>query len=65
MFMKINSKSNKQFELSKGRQLSSLSLRSHMTAHFENGEKCDGSKIWATIRTIPAQFENDWNFNGN
>ena len=29
-----------------------------MPAHFENGEKCDGSKIWASVHTMPAQFEN-------
>ena len=29
-----------------------------MPAHFENGEKCDGSKIWASVHTIPEQFEN-------
>ena len=25
-----------------------------MSAHFENGEKCDGSKIWTSVHTIPA-----------
>ena len=29
-----------------------------MPAHLENGEKCDGSKIWASVHTIPAHFEN-------
>ena len=33
-----------------------------MPAHFENGEKSDGSKICASIHTIPAQFENGRNF---
>ena len=33
-----------------------------MPAHFENGEKCDGSKIWASVHTIPAQFENGRKF---
>ena len=29
-------------------------------AHFENGEKCDGSKIWSSAHTIPAKcrFQN-------
>ena len=29
-----------------------------MPANFENGEKCDGSKILASVHTIPVQFEN-------
>ena len=29
-----------------------------MPAHFENDEKCDGSKIGAIVHTIPEQFEN-------
>ena len=33
-----------------------------MPAHFENGEKSDGSKIWASVRTMPAQFENGRKF---
>ena len=33
-----------------------------MPAHFENGEKSDGSKICASIHTRPAQFENGRNF---
>ena len=33
-----------------------------MPAHFENGEKSDGSKIWASVHTIPAQFENGTRF---
>ena len=31
-----------------------------MPAHFENDEKCDGSKIWASVHTMPEQFENGW-----
>ena len=27
-----------------------------MPVHFENREKYDGSKIWASVRTIPAHF---------
>ena len=30
-----------------------------MAAHFENGAKCVGSKIWASVHTIPAQFASD------
>ena len=43
-----------------------LRLRSvhTMQAHFENGEKSDGSKIWASVHTIPAQFENGTKFDG-
>ena len=33
-----------------------------MQARFENNEKCDGSKILASVHTIRAQFENDRNF---
>ena len=33
-----------------------------MPAHFENGEKSDGSKILASVHTIPAQFENGRKF---
>ena len=29
-----------------------------MPAHFENGEKCDGSKVSASVHTMPEQFEN-------
>ena len=29
-----------------------------MLAHFENGEKCDGSKTWASVHMMPEQFEN-------
>ena len=29
-----------------------------MSARFENGEKCDGSKIRASVHTMPEQFEN-------
>ena len=35
-----------------------------MPTHFENGEKCDGSKIWASVHTIPEQFENGAKFDG-
>ena len=35
-----------------------------MPAHFENGEKCDGCKIWASVHTIPEQFENGRNLDG-
>ena len=35
-----------------------------MPAHFENGEKCDGSKIWASIHIMPEQFENGTKFDG-
>ena len=33
-----------------------------MPAHYENGEKCDGSKFLASVHTIPAQFENSRKF---
>ena len=33
-----------------------------MPAHFENGEKCDGSRIRASVHTMPEQFENDTKF---
>ena len=35
-----------------------------MPAHFENDEKCDGSKIWASVHTMPEQFENGRKFAG-
>ena len=35
-----------------------------MPAHFENCEKCDGSKILASVNTILEQFENDKKFDG-
>ena len=35
-----------------------------MPAHFENDEKCDGSKIWASVHTMPEQFENGQKFAG-
>ena len=35
-----------------------------MPAHFENGERSDGSKIGASVHTIPAQFENGRKFDG-
>ena len=33
-----------------------------MPADFENDEKSDGSKIWASVHTMPAQFENGRKF---
>ena len=33
-----------------------------MPAHFENDEKCDGSKIRASVHTMPEQFENGRKF---
>ena len=35
-----------------------------MPAHFENGEKCNGCKIWASVHRIPKQFENGKNLDG-
>ena len=35
-----------------------------MAANFENGEKCDGCKVWAGVHTIPEQFENGRNLDG-
>ena len=35
-----------------------------MPAHFENGEKCDGCKIGASVHTILEQFENGRNLDG-
>ena len=35
-----------------------------MPVHFENGEKCDGCKVLASIHTIPEQFENGRNLDG-
>ena len=35
-----------------------------MPAHFENGEKCDGCKIWASVHTISEQFENGKKLDG-
>ena len=35
-----------------------------MPAQFENGEKCDGCKIWASVHTILEQFENGRNLDG-
>ena len=31
---------------------------------LKNGEKCDGCKIWASVHTIPEQFENGRNLDG-
>ena len=28
-----------------------------MPAHFENGEKCDGTRIWASVHTMAEQFK--------
>ena len=36
-----------------------------MPAHFENDEKCDGSKILASVHTIPARFDYDRKFDSN
>ena len=33
-----------------------------MPAHFENDEKCDSSKIRASVHTMPEQFENGRKF---
>ena len=35
-----------------------------MPVHSENGEKCDGCKVLASIHTIPEQFENGRNLDG-
>ena len=35
-----------------------------MPAHLENGDKSDGSKISASVHTIPVQFENGRKFDG-
>ena len=35
-----------------------------MPAHFENGEKCDGCKILASVHTIPQRFENGMKLDG-
>ena len=35
-----------------------------MPAQFENCGKCDGWKIWASVHTIPEQFENGKNLDG-
>ena len=35
-----------------------------MPAHFENGKKCDGSKILVSVHTMQGQFENDRKLNG-
>ena len=32
---------------------------------FRNGDGCDGSKISATVHTIPARFDNDRKFDGD
>ena len=36
-----------------------------MPPHFENGEKCDGSKSLASVHTMMEQFENGRKFDGN
>ena len=33
-------------------------------AHFENGEKCEGRKLRASVHTMPEQFENGAKFDG-
>ena len=33
-------------------------------AHFEDDEKYDGSKILASVHTMPEQFENGRRFDG-
>ena len=38
-----------------------IPMHSHDIGQSENGKKCDGSKILATVHTIPAQFDNDRN----
>ena len=35
-----------------------------MPAHFENGEKCDGSKILASVHMMPEQFKNGREYDG-
>ena len=35
-----------------------------MPAHFENGEKCDDCKIWASVHTIPQRLENGRKLDG-
>ena len=35
-----------------------------MPAHFENGERCDGSKICTSVHTIPKNFENGRKLDG-
>ena len=34
------------------------------SAHFQNGEKCDGSKLLASVYSMPEQFENITNSDG-
>ena len=34
-------------------------LRSHEAGTIWNDEKCEGNKIWASVHTMPEQFEND------
>ena len=36
-----------------------------MPAHFENGGKCDCSKIWARVHTIPEPFESSGKCDGS
>ena len=35
-----------------------------MATHFENDEKCDGSKILASVHTMQEQFDNGRKFDG-
>ena len=35
-----------------------------MLAHFEKGEKCDGSKIWNNVHKMPEEFENGRKLDG-
>ena len=35
-----------------------------MPTHFDTGEKCDGSKILASVHTFPEQFDIDRKFDG-
>ena len=35
-----------------------------MPVHFERGEKCDGSKIWASVYTMLEKFENSKKLDG-
>ena len=42
----------------------SLTLRSHNAGTFWKRWKCDGSKIWASVHTMPEQFENGRKLDG-
>ena len=35
-----------------------------MLEQFENDEKCDGSKIWASVHTMPERFETVRKYDG-